>query len=942
MAHSTPVLPNPARPALAVEAIAQTGSGDVALPPSHPPLLMTKLFVPVPPMGLVTRPQLLTRLNAGLAGQLTLLSAPPGFGKTTLLTQWLATCGGPVAWLSLEASDSDPASLVRYLIAAFQTLAPPVGQTTLALLQAPQPPNREILLSLLINDLTAQLPPAILVLDDYHVLQGTHVHQLMGFLIEHLPPQLHLVIATREDPPLPLARLRTRRQMHEVRASDLRFTPDEAATFLNTIMGLPLSGPHIAALEERTEGWIAGLHLAALALRDHADTGAFLAAFTGSHRYVFDYLVEEVFKRQPAAVQAFLLATSILDRLCGELCDAVLEPLACAPAVAGDPLPMLSAPAQTILEQLEHANLFLIPLDSERRWYRYHHLFADLLRVRVRQSWPALLPELQRRASAWLAEAGLAAEAIQHALAIPDPVQAAKLISQNAEPMVMRGDFTTLHRWLAALPTPLYQTHPRLLLMRAWTQFLVEPYGAEAVEDLLHEAEAILATTVLAPEEQTELRGIVAAIRSAVAGNQEARQQALRLAEEALALLPPDNGFWRLIPTVNLGLAHDAGGAVAAASARFAEALAMAQRARNPYVTLITTIHLGRVRAAQGQLHEAARLYRTALTLANQWGWDRLPMVGLPHVWLAKVLYEWNDLTAATKHATAGLEPVQFNEHRRILLEAYATLARIRQAQGELTEAQALMVQAVAVAESATMQWAAPRVAAYQARGWLAQGQVSRAAQWLQSARLNLSDELTSQREYEQITLARVLIALGQPGEALPFLARMAAAAEQAGRLRSLLEIWLLAAQAHAAQGESAQAQQLLHQALVLAEPEGYIRSFVDEGAGLATLLKQLDLREGQVRAYRDRLLAAFPTASEPAPPPSRPAGVHPELVETLSAREIEVLRLMAAGLSNAEIAETLVIALSTVKRHVHNICSKLDAHTRTAVIARARTLDLL
>jgi LuxR family maltose regulon positive regulatory protein len=328
--------------------------------------------------------------------------------------------------------------------------------------------------------------------------------------------------------------------------------------------------------------------------------------------------------------------------------------------------------------------------------------------------------------------------------------------------------------------------------------------------------------------------------------------------------------------------------------------------------------------------------------LAEQSGWSRLPMVGLPHVWLAKVLYEWNDLAGATQHATVGMEPVQFNEHRRILLEAYATLARIQQAQGDFTGAQASMTRAVDVAEAATMQWAAPRVAAYQARVWLAQGHVARAEQWLQTARLTLGDELTSQREYEHVTLARVFIALDHPQEALPFLQRLAQAAEHAGRLRSLLEIWLLCAQAHAAQGEIAQAHRHLHQALGLAEPEGYIRSFVDEGLGMALLLKRLELPDGRLRAYRDRLLAAFPQVSLPASTQPAPAAAQSQLVEPLSARELQVLRLMAEGLSNAEIADSLVIALSTVKRHVHNICGKLDTHTRTAVIARARTLNLL
>jgi len=761
--------------------------------------------------------------------------------------------------------------------------------------------------------------------------------------------------------------LRARRQLNELRAADLRFTVDEAAAFLNKVMHLTLSHAEVAALEERTEGWIAGLQLAALSLRDQTDTAAFLTTFTGSHRYILDYLAEEVFNRQPLAVQTFLLKTSILDRLCGALCDAVLADSPTKSA-AGDSAPLTAAfatfyPAasQAMLAQLEQANLFLISLDNERRWYRYHHLFADLLQVRLRQSQPDLLPDLHRRASEWLEQAGLTAEAIQHALAIPDYHRAARLIAHSAEPMVVQGDFMTLHHWLNALPAPVLHAHLRLLLMQAWTHFLVEPYGATAVETILREAEARLDVAPPAPAEHNELRGIVAAIRSAVAGNQEDRERAIDLAEAALILLPAANLFWRIIPTVNLGLAYDAGGAVAAASARFSEAIDMARRAGNAYVTLIAIIHLGRVQVEQGQLHAAVDLYREALTLAGQRGWDRLPMVSLPHIWLAKVLYEWNDLAAATHHATTGIAIVQSNEHPRMLLEAYATLARIRQAEGNFSAAQTLMARAVAVAQTESMQWAAPRVAAYQARTWLAQGYTDRAEQWRQTARLRLDDELSSQREYEHITLARVLLAQDHPAEALAFLQRLAVAAQRAGRLRSLLEILVLCAQAYQAQGTMTAALNSLHQALALAEPEGYTRSFVDEGPPMAVLLQRLKLTDSKIQRYKDKLLAAlageppqeheegaaFVRLSRPVLPgtssPNLESTASPSaLIEPLSQREQEVLRLVAAGLSNQEIAQKLIVAGTTVKRHLSNIYGKLAVQSRTAAVARAQALGLL
>ncbi len=508
------------------------------------PILATKLYVPQPRADVVPRPRLRARLDRGIAGPLTVIAAPAGFGKTTLLAEWLATVShkpdAPIraeqaAWLSLDAGDNDPVQFLRYLVAALQTVAPEIGRATLVVLQAAQAPPIDLLLLLLANDLSALPNPCILVLDDYHVIDAPAVHQALTFLLDHLPPQLHLVIATRVDPPLPVARLRVRRQLAELRAHDLRFTPEEAALFLREVMELPLSVEDVWALEERTEGWIAGLQLAALSLHDRPpeQMARFINAFAGSHRFVVDYLVDEVLARQPAHLQTFLLQTSILERLSGALCDAVVfgnQPDSPTQHHAeGAQLHPQYLYSQLILEELERSNLFIVPLDEERRWYRYHHLFAQLLRARLATGASQdAVASLHRRASVWFEQHGLLSEAVQHVLAARDWGQAARLLEQHAEPMVMRGEFRMLHRWLQELPPDVVRKQPHLLLAHAWAYFLAEPRQTDAIETILHDAEVVLGRSVGQPagqgakppaldREAAELRGKVAAIRACIA-----------------------------------------------------------------------------------------------------------------------------------------------------------------------------------------------------------------------------------------------------------------------------------------------------------------------------------------------------------------------------------------------------------------------------------------
>ncbi len=931
--------PRGATPPPAGQAVAPGG----AIP--DVPLLATKLYLPKGRPGLVGRPRLTARLNEGLTGAITLISAPTGFGKTTLLSEWLAQVSdgaGRVAWLSLDAADSDPLQLLRYLVAAGRTLAPRFGEGVLALVQNPAPQGLPAtalttLMTLLVNDLTALPEGSILILDDYHLLQGQAVHEAMGFLFDHLPPQVHMVIATREDPPLPLARMRARRQINELRAADLRFTPEEAATFLNAMMGLDLSAENVRALESRTEGWIAGLQLAALSIRGRSDVGGFIAAFTGSHHFVLDYLAEEVFNRQSAAVQHFLLRTCLLPRLCGPLCDAVTG----------------GAESQAMLQQVERANLFLVPLDAERRWYRYHHLFAELLQVRLQETHPDLGRELYRRASRWFAQEGLVVEAIEQALAGEDFAQVQHLIEQHAEPLWTQGQLANLLRWMGALPPAMRHANPQLLAIQAWTCFLLNQTSLAEIDGLLNEATAALehppapvesvGANSVAP--QAPLRGRIAVIRSALASMRGDIAQTVALCEEAFAALPPTSTYWRSIAALNLGFAHAIGGDMGAAARMLAQAVELCQAAGNTYAALVGMTNLAKVYWSQGQLQRAADGFRQALALlAQQGSWLRPYSVTI-HVGLALVLYEWNDLDGAATQVKQGLEHAELPQQAPALLEAYLVLARIQQAHGDTSGAQAAMARCVAAVPATGLPWTQRLVAAYMAQMDLRAGDLDKASRWLNEvpSGADVGEFRNVQlAERERITRARVLLAQGRPALALPLLEEQAQSAAQVENTRLLLETLVLQALAWQVQDDTARALEILDRALALAAPEGYIRRFLDEGPSMAALLRRMP-RHGGTTAYISRLLAAF----EAAPPTGLPTppvvpGGAATLVEPLNEREREVLHLLATGLSNRQIAGQLVVALSTVKWYINNLYSKLGVSSRTQALARAREWDLL
>ncbi len=910
------------------------------------PILATKLYIPPPRPQLVPRPRLSERLDEGLrAGRkLTLVAAPAGFGKTTLLSEWLSTTQRPVAWLSLDEDDNDPARFLAYFIAALQTIEPGLGSEALSLLQARQPPPTDVTLATLINEVAGTVQPSVIVLDDYHLIEHRSIHAALTFLLDHLPRQMHLVFASRADPPLPLARLRARGELTELRAADLRFAPGEAAAFLNQVMGLRLAADDIAALENRTEGWIAGLQMAALSMQGRKDISPFIRAFTGSHRYIIDYLVEEVLTRQPEHVRGFLLQTSILDRLCGPLCEAVTG----------------QTDGSGQLQALERANLFVVPLDDQRQWYRYHHLFADVLQARLREARPDPLPALHRRASAWYAQHELPVEAVRHALAAGDFEQAANLV-ELAWPAVARSwEDAVLRTWQKALPDDLVRRRPVLSVYFAGAQLIGGEL--ERVEARLRDAERWLETTAAASEQtetaagqpvvanEEEFRKLpsqIAIYRAALAQARGDVNGTIVQARRALDHLQPGDHLGHGGAAGFLGLALWASGDLEAAPRTFAEAMDSLKLAGNLADVISGAVVLADMHGAQGRLHEARRTLEQAWQLAVAQGEPALPGTADLLVALSELQLERNELDAAEQHlararALGDRASLSANRYRW-----HVAMARLQAAQGDLDGA----LDRLGEAERLYLRGFYPEVrpiAALKARLWVAQGRLAEARAWAraQSVAESAQGDLSYLREFEHLTLVRLLIAehkAGQTATPLPeaqkLLGRLLAAAESGGRTGSVIEIRMAMALAHAAQGQLAEALVALEPALTQAEPEGYLRLFVDEGQPMAALL-QAAVQGGIAPNYARRLIAAF---GQTVPPPAitRPAPAPHPLPEPLSERELEVLRLLRTELSGPEIARQLMVSLNTFQTHTKNIYSKLGVSSRRAAVRRAEELHL-
>jgi LuxR family maltose regulon positive regulatory protein len=902
-------------------------------------LLQTKLYIPPLRPNLVPRPRLIDHLNQGvdLGHKLTLVSAPAGYGKTTLVTEWLHNVDHQIAWLSLDDHDNDPARFLAYFVAALQTIIANVGEGALGALQSPQQQPIDSLLTTLLNEIADISDNFALVLEDYHALEAQPIHTALIFLLNHLPPQMHLVITTREDPPLPLARWRAGAQMTEIRAGDLRFTKAEAVTFLNQAMGLDLTPDDVTALEARTEGWIAGLHLAALSLEGRADRSNFIRAFAGDDRHVMDYLVGEVLSLQPDSVQRFLLHTAILERMCGPLCDVVVD----GDEPAGE--------SQGILEHLEQANLFIVPLDNRRQWYRYHHLFADLLRTRLIREQPERIPDLHRRASAWHERNELITEALGHALAAADFEQAARLAAANALPMLMRGEVATVQDWLDALPQEIVRGHPRLCIDQAWVLHLTQ--RPDAIESLLQDAERGLEASDLAEKAATSSwLGEVLALRAWVKRSQGDLAQAIELSHAALNHLTDENVFALCLNLVSLAGALRYVGDTAQAVQVLTDCIPLCQAAGNSLGVMADTYDLAELRVLQGQLHQAKVVLGEALQWAAEQGVQQMPATSMVYVKLGDVLREQNDLQAAEDHLAAGIE-LSKRGLAIVSGQAYLSLARLKLALGDSADAR----DALQRAEQAVRGWETPEIvaniAAHRARFWLAQGNLPAAIRWIQQSGIRANEEPIYLHEFELLTLARVLITQGSTQrdeqtlhEALGLLKRLRQAAEAGDRMGRVMEISMLQALGLQGRGDTDEALAALGRALALAEPESYVRTFVDEGAPMARLLYEAAAR-GIAPEYAGRLLAAFPDvdsaldSSEVKPQSKRPPT---EMVEPLSGRELEVLGLIAEGLSNQEIAVKLHLSLNTVKVHSSNIYGKLGVNNRTRAVAKAKTLAIL
>ncbi len=949
-------------------------------------ILTTKLYIPPARDRRVARPRLLARLDAGLRPgcRLVLLSAPAGFGKTTLLSEWIdqrqdaahKTSAARFCWLSLDEGDNDPARFLRYVTAALQTALPGAGQAALALLQAPVGAegmvSTEGILDALINDLAAQdmQPPILLVLDDYHQIETPEVHAALAYLIDHLPPQAHLALATRSDPPLPFHRLRARDQISELRVADLRFSPAETAAFLNDVMRLNLSAADIAALESRTEGWIAGLQLASLAAssaQGASSMASFVSDFAGSNRYILDYLAEEVLSQQPAVVQEFLLQTSLLERFCADLCDAVVR----YPFFAAEARRLGSAHHQQHLEYLERANLFIVPLDGERRWYRYHNLFAEFLADRlgrlIDQSAPGGRAErargLHQRASDWFERQGLPYEAIEYALRAADYPRAADLIERHARwAVLVPGETGRMLRWLEVIPNEIAQAHPGLCLTHAWVLLSaghtpeVEPYVETALRGIATHPEDY---------DAQQIRSEADALRSLLAVMGGRLEEAIELANRALEGLPEDATLLRSMVALNLGLAYDMRGEPAAAAQVYRQAVALSQAAGNLLVVLIAAVQLADLEMLQGRAAHAEAAYRQAVQLADQLG--SLPVTSMAYSGLGHILYEQNRLEEAAAQLERAIRLGQGWESKDIAAISQVFLAQVRLAQGQPAAALGLVEQAAASLRGSISSESTLRsVNAFTIQVWLRAGQAESAARWASDFQANPPPFLQAYlRVVEGATLARALLAAGEPAQAAESAARLLPEAQPG----EAIELQALLALALDAQGQREEAIRALAEALeraavsgyaqdgpVLPAPaapsgkpgipfdpsRGFCRTFLDEGLPMARLLR-LALARGVQPAYTAALLDAFePAVMQELGAPSAAQQANRALVEPLSERELDVLRLAAQGLPNPAIAARLVVAVSTVKTHINNIYGKLGVQTRLQAVNKARQLRLI
>lgn len=891
-------------------------------------LLNTKLNVPPVRSSHVQRLDLIQKLDKLREYKLALIVASAGYGKTALVSEWIAQSSLRAVWFSIDAGDNDPVRFWDYVIAAIQTVYPNTGEQTLTLLHEPQPLPVETILSTLINELSALPDLLTLVLDDYHVIDLPSIHEGLAFLVERMPSQMRLIMTTRTDPPLPLARMRVRGQLLELRSADLRFSPPQIAAFFKDVMGLTLTTDEVDVLDKRVEGWIAGLQLAGLALQGKHDTAEFIASFAGDHRYVLDYLGDEILDRQPEAMQQFLLQTSILERLNADLCDTV--------AGVGE--------SRAVLEHLERNHFFVVALDDKRQWYRYHRLFADFLQHRLGLKYPNRVKELHQRASLWFERNGLQSEAISHALAAEDNERAAELVQSIAELLIWRrAEHNTLLGWLTALPASVLRMYPRLYLYHAWVLYLTNQMSAAAQR--IRDAENALNNTDSSPDPL--IAGMLAAVHSTLTGVHQQFPETLTLSRQALKLLPEEAVSWRGMAAINLGVTCAYIGEIHEAVEVLSYAMELSQEIGSSFAMLSAFWHLSSLQTAQLFLRAAENTCQQLEHATQIPGLQRFPTGGYIALLLGEIKLERNDLDAAERYLLESAEQMNPESFPLALLRAYIALSRLKTLQGDSEGAEYYWRCAEQLERMSKLQGRATLLSISRARRWLEGGNLEAVEAWAAENHLGLDDEFSYHREPHYLLLARLYIAKGNSTDkALYLLARMVKQAEASQRNGSLIRALILQAVAFHTRGDSQTAAQSLARALSLAEPEQPLRVFADEGLPIALLLEKiLDMqRKGQLATpissdYTARLLTAMGKRGLSPAPPLRPVG---HLADALSQRELEVLRLLADGMDSNEIAERLTIAVDTARKHIKNIYSKLDVHSRWEAIKHAEEYNLL
>ena len=886
----------------------------VSPPQARDPLLATKLQIPPLRAQRVARPQLLQRLSTNLERQITLVSAPAGYGKSTLVNDWVRAQNRPAAWLSLEEADGEPVRFLHYLTAALQQIEPSIGGDLPTILDAMPSFQADVGITLLINDLTAYASPCLLVLDDFHTIENRIVQEMVTTLVNHQPATLHLVLVTREDPPLPLARLRATGQLLEVRGTDLRFSLGESANFLTQVMGVTLSPPQLTTLDARMEGWIAGLQLAALSMQQRSDPGAVIEGISGAHHFILTYLTEEVLRELSPEQQSFLLETSILGRLTGGLCDAVTG------REDGD----------TLLTTLHTSNAFVLALDEEKQWYRYHHLFADLLRSRLDVVAPGRAAELHQRASAWYAAKGMATEAIDHAFAAADFVGVVQLLEEHARAFILQGHAQLVHDWLQRLPDDWRMAGPRANLAFAWSLLLGGRVGE--VERYLRSAEEHLLRANV--DEIGRLQAEILSLRSALVALSGETASACNMAAEAVTLAADGDAYTQGITRFCLATAYNYDGRTRNAIDAYQDALPLCQQAGNRLAAMLIVANLGMLYIVQGRLRAADDLCRRTLEMVHQAGESHVPALTTIHGIHCEIRYEQGNWDGLHENLTRWLNLSQRSGHAAALAYGKVLAARIAQSQGDLSAARRALEEAEAMRHLRTPAWVTTQIIAQLVSLALAEDDLAQAAHVLTTT--GIAADAPPHHSYEVIQIAhlRLLIQRFQHTQgtkdavaATTLAARLLDAAESAGRMGRVLDVLLLRAQLHAAQDDERAALADLQRAVDLAAPEGYVQRFVNAGPSMAALLRQRQRRTHI--PYIETLLTAFPSS------PS-------SLIEPLSERELDVLRLMAEGLTYQEVADRLIVSVNTVRFHVKSLYGKLGVDKRIAAVDRARELGLL